>query len=102
MAKLVFQKQLVHVWGNFMAKLAVADDVHSAGKEKDYFDLVEEARQEWQMAISRFNQVTEPDLVDHAIYVMQGAERKYTYLLKKARQEGYRLPDKLDTLRKGR
>lgn len=102
MVKLVFQKQLIDVWGNFMSKLSVADDAPTIIKEKDYFELVEEARQECQAAMSHFNQVTDPGLVDHAIHVMQAAEHKYTYLLKRARQEGYRLPVKLDALRERR
>jgi hypothetical protein len=38
-------------------------------------------------------------VVDQAIHSMVAAEQKYTFLLKKARQEGYRLLAKLDPLR---
>lgn len=70
--------------------------------EKDFFALVEEARQEWQAAMSYFNYIVEPDLVDHAIFAMVAAEKKYMFLLKKARKEGYCLPGRLDALREGR
>ncbi|SFL96655.1 DUF2508 family protein [Pelosinus propionicus] len=50
--------------------------------------VVEEARQEWLNAQHYYNSVSDQDLVDHAVYLMQAAEKKYVYLLKKARQEG--------------
>ncbi|NLW55154.1 MAG: DUF2508 family protein [Firmicutes bacterium] len=33
--------------------------------------------------------MTEPDLIDHAIYTLGAAEKRYVYLLKKAREESY-------------
>lgn len=51
-------------------------------------DVVEQARREWLSAQNYYNSVSDSDLVDHAVYLMQAAEKKYTYLLKKARQEG--------------
>ena len=50
--------------------------------------VVEEARQEWLNAQHYYNSVSDQDLVDHAVYLMQAAEKKYIYLLKQARQEG--------------
>ena len=49
--------------------------------------------------MSYFDQIVEPELVDHAIHAMVAAEKKYMYLLKKARQEEYCLPRNLDLLR---
>ncbi|MDD4600709.1 hypothetical protein SDC9_15153 [bioreactor metagenome] len=51
-------------------------------------DVVEQARQEWFAAQSYYNTVTDHDLVDHAVYLMQATEKKYMYLLKQARQSG--------------
>lgn len=42
-----------------------------------------EAREEWNNARKYFNSVSDPDLIDHAIYLLEAAESKYTYLLKK-------------------
>jgi len=58
----------------------------SPSQEMSMVHLVEQARQEWEQAKSLFNEVTDPELVDHAIYAMESAERKYIYLLKQARQ----------------
>ncbi|MDT8903002.1 DUF2508 family protein [Anaeroselena agilis] len=51
-------------------------------------DIVEQARREWLAAQHYYNSVSDSDLVDHAVYLMQAAEKKYIYLLKKARSEG--------------
>ncbi|HOB87055.1 MAG TPA: YaaL family protein [Bacillota bacterium] len=63
----------------------------SPRREEDLFSLVDQARREWEDAKSRFNQIADPDLVDYAIYDMEAAERRYVYLLKKAREEGFHL-----------
>lgn len=51
-------------------------------------EAVEEARHEWLVAENYYNSVSDKDLVDHAVYLMQAAEKKYVYLLKRARNEG--------------
>ena len=51
-------------------------------------DLLEQAQAEWRFAKLYFNSVTEPDLIDHAIFYMDATEKKYVYLLKKARSAG--------------
>ncbi|HHV61359.1 MAG TPA: YaaL family protein [Firmicutes bacterium] len=72
-------------------RLPVRDGEESKNTETQWpslADAVEKARREWLLAKSYFNSVTDPDLVDHAIYAARAAEKKYIYLLKKARQEG--------------
>lgn len=96
------KKQLSAVWDVLLSKLSLSDKPFDTPKEKDFFEMVEEAHQEWDVALSRFNHVTDPDLVDFAIHSMEAAEKKYTFLLKKARQEGYRLPGRIDALRERR
>jgi len=51
-------------------------------------DVVEQARQEYLAAQYYYNTVTDKDLVDHAVFLMQAAEKKYMYLLKQARKQG--------------
>jgi len=50
--------------------------------------VVEEARREWLNAQDYYNTVSDQDLIDHAVYLMQAAEKKYMYLLKQARHSG--------------
>lgn len=49
-------------------------------------EAIKEAREEWLAAQRFFAEVTEPDLVDQAIYRLEAAERKYMYLWKVARK----------------
>lgn len=63
--------------------------------------VVEEARQEWLNAQYYYNTVSDQDLIDHAVYLMQAAEKKYIYLLKQARNAGvvyspYTIPADMD------
>lgn len=51
-------------------------------------EQLEQAKQEWLSALNYYNDVSDADLVDYAAYLIQAAEKKYTYLLKLARQEG--------------
>ncbi|SMC86613.1 YaaL family protein [Sporomusa malonica] len=53
-------------------------------------EQLEQAKQEWHSAQNYYNNVSDADLVDHAAYLIQAAEKKYTYLLKRARNEGVR------------
>ena len=46
---------------------------------------VKKAHQDWIKAQKYFQCVSDPELVDHAIYSEEAARRKYIYLLKKAR-----------------
>lgn len=43
---------------------------------------IREARKEWNSAKKYFNSVTDPDLIDYAIYLIEAAEAKYSFLLK--------------------
>ncbi len=51
-------------------------------------EVIELARLEWQDAQDYYTTVTEEDLIDHAAYRIRAAEKRYMYLIKKARQEG--------------
>lgn len=44
-----------------------------------------QAKHEWEFAQSYFDSVSEPDLVEFAIYNQKAAEQKYEYLLKQAK-----------------
>lgn len=48
-------------------------------------DSIEQARAEWACASQCFDEVTDPELVDYAIFRLRAAERRYMYLLSLAR-----------------
>lgn len=61
------------------------------GGESDNSELLQavaQAHREWELAEKVFETVTDPDLVDYAIYQVQAAQKRYTYLLRRAKEEG--------------
>ncbi|WP_243136877.1 DUF2508 family protein [Alkaliphilus serpentinus] len=56
-----------------------------------FVDIIRIAHDEWKSAEVFFENVTEPDLIDHAIYKMEAAKSRYIYLLKKAKEEGIKV-----------
>lgn len=46
-----------------------------------YINL-ETARKEWEDAKNIFENVSDPDLIDYAIYNVEAAQKKYSYLIK--------------------
>lgn len=72
------------------------DDLPAVGGrgrvDPDEQRLIEEANaalREWQTAQAQFqvvDGVRDPDLVDHAIYHLEAAERRYVYLLRQLQQ----------------
>ncbi len=54
----------------------------------NYPELVTRAREEWLAARALFENVSDPDLVDHAIHLITATEKKYAYLLRQAKADG--------------
>jgi len=65
-------------------------EINEANEEyNSLLEAISQAQREWHEARIMFNQVNEPELIDHAIYTVEAAEKKYTYLIKKAKEMGY-------------
>ncbi len=63
-------------------------------KEKNLEDEIKEAHQKWLNARRYFNNVSEPELIDHASYLLQAARTKYMYLLDRVKENQNRLLEK--------
>jgi hypothetical protein len=50
-------------------------------------ESIDQAKRDWLCARAFFEQVTDPELVDYAIYHVKAAERRYMYLLGRARSD---------------
>ncbi len=50
--------------------------------------LIQKAWLEWQAAHRYYQAVSDPDLVEYAIFAIKAAETKYRYLMKQARYHG--------------
>ncbi|MDI3281173.1 MAG: YaaL family protein [Bacillota bacterium] len=87
---------LAKIWSAVTAQVLPEPEELSDKAEKrvpSLLESVEAARLEWILAKSYFDFVTEPDLIDVAVYNIQAAERKYMYLLKEARNQGLKLAE---------
>jgi len=80
-----------HILGNiirfkqqFLPSEILDDDIEKA---PSLVEMVNNAKEEWVDAKKFFEEVTDPALIDHAIYRIEAAERKYVYLLKLANDE---------------
>lgn len=78
---------------NFLKRILsnFSDLFRLKGDNEGLPELIEELEQawrEWRHARLYFNNVTDPDLIDFAIFNMGATEKKYIYLLKKAREIG--------------
>lgn len=62
----------------------------SRGKDEneELLKTILRAKQEMNDAQSYFDNVTAPELVDHAIYKMEAAKSQYVYLLRLAKDKG--------------
>jgi len=69
-------KKLAEFFLNMSEYLFPSEEKEVPRQPEDYFFLVEQARREWQNAKDKFDQISDPDLIDHAIYNLEAAERR--------------------------
>ncbi|MGI6727378.1 MAG: DUF2508 family protein [Anaerovoracaceae bacterium] len=50
------------------------------------FSEIREAETAWKLAENRFNEATDPDLINFTAYDILAAKTKYEYLIKRAKQ----------------
>lgn len=55
-------------------------------EKREYLQKIWLAWQEWQGAINLFENASEPDLVEFAVYNMEAKRRQYMFMVKYARE----------------
>lgn len=78
-------KQLSDVIGYVLNNL---QGIGEKDENQELINIVSKARQEMLDAQNYFDNVTAPELVDHAIYKMEAAKSQYVYLLKLVKDKG--------------
>ena len=73
---------------NFYAKVINGADLRS--EDEKMIDNIRIAHEEWKNAEAYFENVTNDDLIDYAIYRAQAAKTRYVYLMKLAKEMGVR------------
>lgn len=74
-----------------LGALSFRRQARESDQQVDYCALVDKARSEWLVARALFDNVSDPELIDHAIHLIVAAEKKYDYLLRRAKAEGIQL-----------
>lgn len=74
-------------FGQLADRLNPPTDDEFSEEDRQWWEAVEEARLEWKNAHSYFQNVSDPELVDHAVHLLAAAEKKYSYLLHRMRCE---------------
>jgi hypothetical protein len=80
---------------NFIGVKSVADRVYrhflnlpaEQTNEERLYASIRDAEKEWKLAECRFNEATDPDLVDFATYDIMAAKSRYEYLIKSAKKQ---------------
>lgn len=62
--------------------------VESQADDRELFlAALREARKEYDVAVSCFEEAVEPELIDEAIFLMEAARKKYSYFLRKYKSQ---------------
>ena len=70
---------------NLKSFYAKREEPEFVSAEQEYVDEAARALEQWRAAENYFNSITDPDLVEYALYEVEAARRKYEYLLRKIR-----------------
>ena len=62
-----------------------AEPICYQSAEGEYTDGARRALRELQSAEQYFNSITDPDLIEYALYEIEAARRKYEYMMRKLR-----------------
>lgn len=60
-------------------------------EDQELIRCVQLAMEEWNQAEKFFESVSEPDLIDYAIFRIEACKKRYQYLLKKAKEKGVKV-----------
>lgn len=78
------------IWRKFLSLWS--SDQNGTRSMPTLAEAVDLARRDWLYAQTCYHTATDPDLIDYAIFLAKAYERRYMYLLRKARQEGVHYP----------
>lgn len=57
-------------------------------EEEKLIEMIKEAHKEWKNSETYFNNATDPDLIDYAIFKVEANRTKFRYLIKVAKEKG--------------
>ncbi|MDD4570561.1 MAG: DUF2508 family protein [Tepidanaerobacteraceae bacterium] len=85
----MIKDDILRVFSELSSRLFSENDVETIKTpEIRLVDEINEAYQDWIRAQKYFQWVSDPELVDYAIYTEEAARKKYIFLLNKAKSQG--------------
>lgn len=88
---LIFQRgEIMVVWSELLAGWQKWWMITGCSREEEEYSLpamIKEAGVELEQAYALINRVTDPDMVDYAVYTLKAAEKRYDYLYKQIKQQ---------------
>lgn len=82
------RRNFKEILSSFYARVIVGENMRT--DEEKMLESIRQAHDDWRNAEAYFQMVTDPDLIDYAIYRIDAAKIKYMYLMKLAREMGLR------------
>jgi hypothetical protein len=74
------------IWQGWLGRWTQPEARRMQAEERSLRQQMEAARQEMKATESYFQTVTDPELIDHAIFAMEAAKRKYLYFYRRLRR----------------
>jgi hypothetical protein len=85
----MIKDDILRIFSELTSRLFSDDDAETVKTpEIRLADEIREAHREWIRAQKYFQWVSDPELVDHAIFTEEAARKKYIYLLNIAKNQG--------------
>ncbi|NLZ28661.1 MAG: DUF2508 family protein [Firmicutes bacterium] len=76
-------------WAKKLSKHFFPRETPAEKEAREFQGIIRGALREWEEARNYFEQVEDDELVDYAVYAVCAAEKKYVYLYKRAKNQGF-------------
>ncbi len=95
LGELIDERAYVIMDSNFIGVKGVADKMYrhflnmppEQTEEEKLYASIRDAEIQWKLAEGRFNEATDPDLIDFATYDIMATKSRYEYLIKTAKKQ---------------
>lgn len=73
---------------NFFTNMKSKVDYQQKIEDEKLLEMIKEAHKEWKNSETFFDNATDPDLIDYAIFKVEANRTKFRYLIKQAKEKG--------------
>ena len=76
---------------NFFTNIKLKFNSRQKLEEENLINMIKKAHTEWKNSEKYFNDATDPDLIDYAIFKVEANRTKFRYLIKQAKEMGIKI-----------